>query len=390
MTATLVPADRGLDARVDKRSTPLLGSPHRFRLAVFAGNTAGGSNLTTSPDTLRGTWEETVRLARAADDAGVEALVPVARWRSMNPDAPRTAHRSFETFTWAAGLAALTRRIQLFATFHVPVTHPVRAAKEVATVDHISGGRFGMNVVSGWNEDELAMFGVEQRGHDDRYAVAEEWMTFLRRAWHETEAFDVDGEHFFARGVVSEPKPLQDPDPVVMGAGSSPAGRDWAARHADVSLALVPSVGAVGPTVARVQQQAADRYGRELLVMGAGHLICRPTEAEARAELRRQVEEVGDLAAARRAVRMLVPDPRAAVDRDAMAASAVTGFFALPFVGTPEQVVEQMAAASAAGLDGMTLSWLDYEEGVAQLRDELFPLMRSAGLREPEDDAAAG
>ena len=261
------------------------------------------------------------------------------------------------------------------------MTHPVRAAKEVATVDHVSGGRFGVNVVSGWNDDELRMFGVEPRGHDDRYAVAAEWMTFLRRAWHETEPFDADGEHYPAVGVVSEPKPVQWPEPVVLGAGTSPAGRDFAARFADVSFALVGSADAVGPTVRDIKDYARERYGREILVMGAGHVVCEPTERQAAERFRRLVEDEGDWDAARHAVDMLVPSARAQVDRDALAASAIAGFFALPFVGTPEQVVEQMQAACDAGLDGVALSWPDYDAGLAQLDAELLPLMRSAGLR---------
>ena len=83
--------------RVRKQDTPLLGSPHRFRLGVFASNTAGGTNLTTGTGAPTATWEETVRIARAAEAAGVEALIPVARWRAMNPRAAPDAHRSFET-----------------------------------------------------------------------------------------------------------------------------------------------------------------------------------------------------------------------------------------------------------------------------------------------------
>ena len=59
----------------------------------------------------------------------------------------------------------MTRQSAIFATFHVPTVHPVRAAKEVATIDHISRGRFGLNIVAGWNYKEIGMFGIEQREH---------------------------------------------------------------------------------------------------------------------------------------------------------------------------------------------------------------------------------
>ena len=106
----------------------------------------------------------------------------MARWRGYG-GASNLGERSFETFTWATGLLAATERIQVFATFHVPLAHPVLAAKMAATADHISGGRFGLNIVAGWYTAELSMFGLTQREHDERYEVADEWATVLKQLW---------------------------------------------------------------------------------------------------------------------------------------------------------------------------------------------------------------
>jgi len=81
--------------------------------------------------------------------------------------------------------------------------HPVRAAKEVATIDHISGGRFCLNVVAGWNERGIAMFGTRQLEHDERYDVAEDWITRCKELWTREGEFDYDGPHFqVARGLL--------------------------------------------------------------------------------------------------------------------------------------------------------------------------------------------
>ena len=100
------------------------------------------------------TWDESVRIARAAERAGFEAIIPVARWRSPSSSRGASSHRSFETFTWAAGLAASTTTIQVFAKVHIPTVHPVRAAcgfrlhdpaeqgkKISAECDFLHGGR---------------------------------------------------------------------------------------------------------------------------------------------------------------------------------------------------------------------------------------------------------
>ncbi len=106
---------------------PLRSSPHRLKLAVFGLNVSGGCSMTSAPGTLQITWEESKRIAQLAEGAGFDALIPVARWRGMG-GTTNFNHRSFEPFTWAAGLAAVTERIGLFATCHVPTVPPVRLA----------------------------------------------------------------------------------------------------------------------------------------------------------------------------------------------------------------------------------------------------------------------
>jgi dimethylsulfone monooxygenase len=373
----------GLDVAVDRSDGPLLGSPNRLKLAVFSANMAGGANLTRAPEAPRATWAESAAIAQAAEQAGFEALIPVARWRGMAAPDRREAHRSFETFTWAAGIAAITSRIQVFATFHIPVTHPVSAAKQIATVDHISGGRFALNVVAGWNEDEFRMFGIEQREHDDRYAVADEWMTFLRRIWAAEDEFDFGGRYFQARAVLSEPRPLQRGGPVIMNAGFSPAGRDFAARHADVTFAMVPDVATAARLIPPLKQDVLTRYQRNLLVFAGAHVVCADSDAAAWTAYHKMVGEWGDHDAARNAIRLLVPNSRSGTfDADGMAAAAIAGFFALPLVGAPGTIVAQMAGLADAGLDGLALSWLDYGAGIAQYRDRLRPLLVEAGLRQ--------
>jgi len=370
------------DHTVDKRASPLVADADHFSLAVFSSNMAGGTNLTTAPGPPVVTWDETVRIARAAERSGIEAIIPVARWRHPSATGP-SAHRSFETFTWAAGVAASTERIQVFATFHVPTVHPVRAAKEIATVDHIAGGRLGVNVVAGWNAPEFRMFGIELDDHDDRYAVAGEWMEFLDCLFSGDHPFDFDGRWFQAVDVVSEPRPVQVPGPLVMSAGFSSAGRDFAARYADINFVITPDRASAQKSVGAVKEQARTVHGRDLRVFGAAHILCRARDQDAQADYRRIVHEQGDWAGARVALDALMGGSQSAEFSQAMQESAIFGFFATPLVGSPEHVVEQFMQLRADGLDGAAVSWVDYEEGIAQFDDELRPLMEQAGLRRP-------
>ena len=170
--------------RIDHGASRVLASPNKFRLAVLGFNCSGGCSITTAPGAAEAEWSESVRIAQAADRANIEAIIPLGRWLGFGGDMNFNG-RSFETFAWAAGIAALTQRAQVFSTFHVPTAHPVRVAKTIATIDHISNGRFGINIVAGWNEEEISMFGLTQREHDERYDYADEFMDVLVRLCNE-------------------------------------------------------------------------------------------------------------------------------------------------------------------------------------------------------------
>lgn len=368
--------------QADGRETAvLLNGGSRFKLGVFGANVSGGCSMTSAEGTIAVTWPESRRIAQLADRAGLDAMIPVARWKGFQ-GTTNFNDRCFETFTWAAGVAAVTERIQVFATVQVPTVHPVRAAKEIATVDHIAGGRFGLNVVAGWNESELGMFGLPQRQHDERYAFSGEWMEILKRSWSE-DTFDFSGKFFTMPGVHSEPKPLQKPGPAIMSAGQSPAGTEFAARHADLQFIFVPDLAGLAKTATAIKANALKKHGRSVKVMTCTNIVCRPTEREAREYLHYYVHEKGDWESAKYLVKHIAPNSQSADYADKSFQEAlIAGYGAVPLIGSPDQVVAQMEQLAEAGLDGVTMSWVHYEAGIEQYEAELLPRLRRKGLRE--------
>src|SRR5690348_610862 len=172
--------------------TNVLFNDNRLKLGVFGLNVSNGCAATTAEGHLQPTWQNNLDIAVMADRAGIEALVPVARWKGFGGPTDFNG-TCFETFTWAAGLAALTDHAAVFSTAHVPTVHPIMAAKQCTTVDHISGGRFGLNVVCGWFAPELAMFGAPVMEHDTAYEYAAEWLDVVRALWTTEGEFDHEG-----------------------------------------------------------------------------------------------------------------------------------------------------------------------------------------------------
>ena len=74
--------------------------------------------------------------------------------------------------------------------------HPIVSAKQSTVIDHITNGRFTLNIVAGWNKPEIDMFGTEMLPHDERFEVAEEWLTIIKRLWTEDEDFDYEGKYY--------------------------------------------------------------------------------------------------------------------------------------------------------------------------------------------------
>jgi len=359
-------------------------SANRFQLAVFGSNVSHGCTISSASGGIEVNWDESLNIARTADRLGLEALIPVCRWKGFGGPSEFN-HRSFETWTWAAGLAQATTRIHIFATTAVASIHPVLAAKQAVTIDHISGGRFGLNVVAGWNSHEVAMFGKTQFPHAERYAMTDEWMRFVHELWTCEGEFDFTGTYFNGRRCYAEPKPRQRPRPPVMSAGVSPAGRRFAAQHADMNFILAPNLQMASATVADVRRIAREGFAREVEVWGNAALFIGATEAEARDYYQHVIHEQGDLMAAGNLLDTFtaesgsqLPDPAL---RESYLRNMMAGYSGFPVVGTASGIADFLQAMADCGMAGATLSWPDYGAGLTHLERELLPELQSRGLR---------
>ena len=207
-----------------RRAHVPLYNDQKLKLGVFGINCSYGLNISHAPTTYKVTWEHTSEIVKRADAMGFELALPVARWRGFGGTTDFNG-KSFETYTWAAGLAQATRNIMVAATSHVPTVHPIVAAKQAATIDHISNGRFALNLVMGWFTPEMEMFQGTQRAHDDRYRYGAEWLTVVKRLWTDEAPFDFESADFHIKQAQAHPKPIQKPYPVLINAGHSPAAR---------------------------------------------------------------------------------------------------------------------------------------------------------------------
>jgi alkanesulfonate monooxygenase SsuD/methylene tetrahydromethanopterin reductase-like flavin-dependent oxidoreductase (luciferase family) len=358
-----------------------------LKLGFFGTNCSSGRTMTTVPERWSGSWEDNVRFARMADEAGIDFLLPIARWKGYG-GATDYQGTTLETISWATALLAQTEHLTIFGTVHAPLFHPLIAAKQLVTADYVSRGRIGLNVVCGWNEGEFDMFGAKKRDHEDRYRYGQEWVDVVRLAW-ERDDFDYDGEFFTLHGVREKPKPYGGTRPLLMNAGASPVGRAFAIRNCDAFFTAIPpstfEAETIGPAAAVSAQAKAEAraQGRSIGVYTAGVVVCRPTAQEAR-DYHQYTIDNADWDLVDRVIALMAPQRIGGVeDINVLRMSYVNGHSGFKLLGDPDQVAAGLAAISAAGFDGVAINFVNFIDEFPLFRDEVLPRLERLGVRTP-------
>lgn len=361
-----------------------MNNGNRFKLGLFGANCSSGRAVTTVPERWSASWADNLAVGRIADAAGLDFLLPIARWKGYGGDTDYQG-TTLETITWAAGLLASTERITVFGTVHAPLFPPVIAAKQFVTVDHISQGRFGLNLVVGWNADEFDMFGVKQRDHEDRYAYGQEWIDAVKMMWSDQEDFAFDGNFIKLTAVRSKPKPYGGSRPLLMNAGASPIGRAFALKNCDAFFTNAPK-DAFDVLARHVQEIKTEskQYGRDIDVYTVGVVTCRQTQAEAEDYYRHCIIDNADWSAVDSilAKRKVTAETVGAEEFERQRKHQANGMGGLPIVGDPDFVAQQLANLAKAGLRGAGLSFINYKDELPFFCAEILPRLERMGLRE--------
>ena len=374
----------------NRANTNPIFNDNKFKLGLFCHN-ASIMQMSTAPEKYIPTWQSAQELARLSDRIGLEAIVSFAGWRGPIPDDPKhRSHREFETFTWCAAVGAVSTYPAVIATFHTQLTTPAFVAKAAATIDHVTGGRAGLNVVAGSSKTAFNQFGLEIEDHVTRYEHTQEFIEVLKRFWSSEEEFDHNGRFLKVTSGLSWPHPIQRPNPPLVNAGISDRGRDFAARHADIAFThMRGSEDDWRATISNYKTLARSRYNRSMQVWTHGYVVVGDTEAEANDYMRYYAEQHADkrwietwVAEIGENETTLRPEQKINMSRN----WAAGGGYGL--VGTPDMIMDKLMRLSAAGLDGLMMTALEPIRMVDRFGAKVLPLMEQAGLRRPYTPAS--
>ena len=354
-----------------------------FWLPVF-----GGWLRNVDDEKMAATWEYQRDLAQRAEQTGWDVTL-IAELNLNDIKGPEAD--CLEAWTTAAALAAVTERLELMTAVRPNFRLPAIVAKEAATIDRISNGRFTLNVVSAWWQSESEQFGGFWVEHDERYARTEEFLRVMKGMWT-NEVYGFKGRYYTVEKAHLAPKPVQKPWPVLYAGGESPAAKDMIAMHCDAYLMHGDPVDVVAGKIADMRERrekAAEvvrgnyemtkspRFAelKPLRFGVAGYAIVRDTEAEAK----REVERITDVKASARGYASyldFIKGSKLETQVSLEDYSVSNRGLRTGFVGTPEQVAERLRAFEQAGCELVLLQCSPQREEMDRIAEHVFPLVR--------------
>ena len=331
------------------------------------------------------------RLARVVEEVGFDYTFALDFLSPFGPESTRVKHMDplLAPIMVAPVIFSSTEHLGVITTIHTTMYHPAIIARLGADLDCLSNGRWGWNIVTGYYGNDV--LGTQVMPHGDRYAAADEVVTIVKHLWTSEEPIDYEGKYHRAKGSIVGPKPVQEPWPLLVQAGGSKEGRDFAAKHADYNfmVAMSPESGAELLTDTRQRTSAFGRQGDDVKSQFAVLLFMRETDEEAHAFYQQVVSSLDTEAINEYKNAAFGPEGShsARAMYDDMEEQEVLehwgigqGLFRL--IGSPKTVAEELIAMYGIGLlDGFAVSfpvWHEWE--IRNFAEKVLPILKSAGV----------
>ena len=228
-------------------------------------------------------WDYVKKLAIRSEELGFD-LSLIAEL-NLN-DIKGVQAPSLDAWSTAAALAAVTHKQELMVAVRPTFHNPALLAKQAANIDHISGGRLSLNVVSSWWRDEATKYGVGFEMHDDRYARTAEWLAVLNGVWQQ-DGFNFEGKYYKVANNTLQPKPVSKPRPAIYAGGESETAKDLISSTCDGYVMHGDEPETIGRRI-RDLKERREKKGLPPMTYGvAAYSVIRDNEADVKKELAR-------------------------------------------------------------------------------------------------------
>ncbi|WP_246939479.1 LLM class flavin-dependent oxidoreductase [Bacillus pinisoli] len=336
-----------------------------FWLPIF-----GGWLRNVEDENMPTTFEYAKKVIKSAEEWGFDTTLIAELYLN---DIKGPEHDSLEAWTTAAALAAVTNKIEIMTAIRPGFHNPAVAAKMTANIDALSNGRFTLNVVSAWWEEEARQYNGIFTEHDERYARTKEFIDVLKGLWTK-DTFTYNGNYYNIQNAKLHPKPVQRPNPILYAGGESEAGKQTIAETCD---SYVMHGGSVEEIAAKIRDMKERRNKLALPEFGsfgmAAYVICRDTEEEAQQELARitNVKEGSAYAG----YKDFTSKSHLEQEIKLQDYSVSNRGLRPQLIGTPEQIANRILQYEQAGLDLLLMQFSPQYEEMERFAKTVMPLV---------------
>ncbi|MGY5778442.1 dimethylsulfone monooxygenase SfnG [Rhizobium sp. LEGMi135b] len=346
-----------------------------LKFAYWVPNVSGGLVISNIEQRTSWTIDYNRKLAQIAEASGFDYALSQIRFT-----AGYGAEFQHESVSFSHALLESTTKLKVIAAILPGPWNPALAAKQIATINHLTNGRVAVNVVSGWFRGEFAAIGEHWLDHDERYRRSEEFIRALRGIWTE-DSFTFRGDFYRFTDYSLKPKPI-DPQPEIFQGGSSRAARDMASRVSDWYFTNGNTPEEIAKQVDDIQSKAKTN-GHHVRIGVNAFAIVRETEEEAKAVLAEIIEKANPDAVKAFGHEVKNAGKASPEGEGNWAKSSFDDLvqyndgFRSNLIGTPQQVAERIIALKQAGADLILLGFLHFQEEVEYFGKHVIPLVRA-------------
>jgi FMNH2-dependent dimethyl sulfone monooxygenase len=336
-----------------------------YWLPVFGGWLRNVEDEKSTP-----TWEYVKKLAQRSEQIGYDLTLVAELYLNdiKGKEAP-----SLDAWSTAAALAAVTEKQEIMVAVRPTFHNPALLAKQAANIDHISGGRVSLNVVSSWWQDEAKKYGIHFEQHDDRYARTEEWLHVVDSVWKQ-DHFSFQGKYYQVEDNILQPKPISSPRPFIYAGGESEAAKSLISRTCDGYVMHGDSPEATGKRIADMRERR-EKLGLPPMKFGvAAYSIVRNSEQEVKQEIAR-ITDVKQSAAGYDNYQQWLAGTQLEKQVSLEDYSVSNRGLRSGLTGTPAQVQDRIAEFEAVGVDFFLLQCSPQLEEMERFAEHVISVM---------------
>lgn len=342
-------------------------------LGVFLPIANGGWILSRSKPEIDGSYAYNRQTALLTEAAGMDFVMAMAKYRGYG-GATRHWDSTLDSILTVAALAEATSKVKVWGTVHTLLQNPAVVAKMIATLDQISDGRAGLNVVTGSYREEFSQMGAwpEDIGHDERYDLASDWVRAIKALWVE-HSVTMKSPYFTLEDCRSDPKPATRP--FLICAGTSAKGMRFAAAEMDAMFLSGGDPGELARSARQARDDAA-RQGRHIRTYSMMTVVLGKTDAEAEAACARYRDGFDEqaLEGMMRAYGFL--DHETGRENNFVKNSR-SGFMTAHIHGSPATILRKLSELlTMSGTDGLMLIFPDYIADLPIFGAQILPALR--------------